>query len=40
MLESRYAAKSEIIEAIRSSWDELPETSHKEMDRCRDEGRP
>lgn len=40
LLEAKYPKKSDIIEAIRSSWDKLPETPREEMDSWRHEGRP
>ena len=40
LLEARYQQKSDLIKAIKSSWKELPETSAKDMDSWRYEGRP
>ncbi len=40
LLEARYQQKSDLIKAIKQSWKELPETSAKDMDAWRHEGRP
>ena len=40
LLEARYQQKSHLIEAIKQSWNTLPETSAKTMDTWRHEGRP
>jgi plasmid stability protein len=40
LLETRYAAKAEIIERIRQRWEELPPTSAAEVNAWRDVGRP
>ncbi|MBO9480498.1 MULTISPECIES: hypothetical protein [Gammaproteobacteria] len=40
LLEARYQQKSDLINAIKNSWKELPETPAKDMDTWRQEGRP
>ena len=40
LLEARYQQKTDLIQAIKNSWKELPETSAKDMDAWRQEGRP
>ncbi|WP_422462618.1 MULTISPECIES: FitA-like ribbon-helix-helix domain-containing protein [unclassified Endozoicomonas] len=40
LLEARYQKKSDLIKAIRNSWKELPETSAKDIESWRHEGRP
>ncbi len=40
LLEACYQQKSDLINAIKNSWKELPESPAKDMDTWRNKGRP